>query len=154
MGKFSFPSWCFSCTSFSSSSLPQEETIAGPSTLPPSSPQSVNAGPSTTPLSSQPSQQPANAGPSTTTPKDLETFLHKFNDVSQLHDLIKFVEHLLKIASGEKKEEGSSAEVNSYIQDGQTLLEFVDKHIGKLPQEKDSIDRLGAETQKILTDLL
>ncbi|XP_059075491.1 disease resistance protein TAO1 [Cryptomeria japonica] len=187
MGKFSFPSWCFSCTCFSSSSLPQEETIAGPSTLPPSSPQSVNAGPSTTPLSSQPSpqsvnvgpstlppsspqsanpgpsttplssqpsQQPANAGPSTTTPKDLETFLHKFNDVRQLHDLIKFVEHLLKIASGEKKEEGSSSEVNSYIQDGQTLLAFVDKHIGKLPQEKDSIDGLGAETQKVLTDLL
>ncbi|XP_057858948.2 uncharacterized protein LOC131067802 isoform X2 [Cryptomeria japonica] len=146
MGKFSFPSWCFS-----SSLLPQGETIAGPSTFPPSSQQPANAGP---PLSSQPSQQPAKDGPSTTTAKDLESFLHTVNEVSQLHDLLKFIEDLLKIESGEKCEQRSSSEVSSYIQDGQTLLEFADKHIGKLPPKKDSIDGLSAEIQKILIDLL
>ncbi|GLJ18992.1 hypothetical protein SUGI_0339530 [Cryptomeria japonica] len=101
------------------------------------------------------SQHPVNdAGPSTATTINYKSFLHRFNNVSELQDLIQYVEDLLKIASGERNEGGSSSEVSSYIQDGQTLLEFVDKHIGKLSQKNDSIDGLSAEMGKVLINLL
>lgn len=99
MARFSFPSCCRSCSCFSFSSTPDEEAIAGPFTTSRASQQPPNAGPSTTsPSSSQPSQQPANPAPSIATSADLESFLHKFNDISELNELIHFIEELLKIA--------------------------------------------------------
>ncbi|GLJ18986.1 hypothetical protein SUGI_0339440 [Cryptomeria japonica] len=97
-------------------------------------------------LSSSTSQEEAIAG--------LESFLEKMKDIDELHDLIRFIEELVMTTSGEKNEEGFSSALSSYTQDGQLFLEFVDKHIGKLPQKKNFIDGLSAETGKILINML
>ncbi|XP_059074285.1 disease resistance protein RUN1 [Cryptomeria japonica] len=151
MGKFSFPSCCCSCSCFSSSSSAQEVSIVVHSTQP--SQQPANSGPSTPSSSLHPSQKSANVGPSTATNFDLESYLQKFNDIGRLKDLIQFIEELLKKASGEK-EEGSSSAASSYIQDGQTFLELVDKNVGKLSEKHDSMDGASADIEKVVINLL
>ncbi|XP_059074284.1 disease resistance protein Roq1 [Cryptomeria japonica] len=106
--------------------------------------------------SSSSAQEVSNVGTSTATNFDLESYLQKFNDIGRLKDLIQFIEELLKKASGEK-EEGSSSAASSYIQDGQTFLELVDKHdkhVGKLSEKHDSMDGASAEIEKVAINLL
>ncbi|XP_057829709.1 uncharacterized protein LOC131040765 [Cryptomeria japonica] len=115
MGKFSFSScFCFSSSSPSASSTqPSEQAIGRPCT--PSS-------------SSHISQEP-----STASNADFDNFLKKFNDISQLHELIHFIEDkLLKIVPEEKSTEGSSSRLSSYFHDGHALLQMVEEKLGIL----------------------
>ncbi|XP_059066917.1 uncharacterized protein LOC131070586 isoform X2 [Cryptomeria japonica] len=85
---------------------------------------------------------------------DFKTFLQKFNDRSQIHGLIPVLEELMKIASGEESDGGSNSAAGSYIQDGQIILEMLDKRIGKRPVKKNSRDGVIPEIEKVCIEVL
>ncbi|XP_059074617.1 uncharacterized protein LOC131059177 [Cryptomeria japonica] len=97
------------------------------------------------------SQHNTIAGPSTTVESDFQSFLHKFNDISQLNDLIQYIEKLLDNKSDKKSEEAS---ISPFIKDGQTLLETVEKHIDRLHDKQDFKDAVSAETEKVVMNFL
>ncbi|XP_059067915.1 uncharacterized protein LOC131070374 [Cryptomeria japonica] len=86
---------------------------------------------------------------------DFNNFLHKFNDISQIEGLIPVLEELLKIVSGDKSDDrGSSSAAGSCIQDGQMILEMLDKRIGKRSLKKNSTDSTIAEIENICIEVL
>ena len=62
--------------------------------------------------------------------------------------------HCCPIQSGEEEEEGSCSATSSYIQDGQTSLELVYKHLCRLPQKHYSKDGPSAEIEKVAINFL
>ncbi|XP_057838529.1 uncharacterized protein LOC131048551 [Cryptomeria japonica] len=136
---------CCSCCGSPPQALQQEQanSISSPQ-LPPH--QQTITGHSTT------SEQEPIAGSSTATMTDFKKNLHKFNDISRIYALIPVLEELLKIASGEKSDGGSDSAAGSYIQDGQIILEMLDKRIGKRP--KNSMDGTIAEIEQVFIEVL
>ncbi|XP_059075501.1 disease resistance protein RPV1-like isoform X3 [Cryptomeria japonica] len=97
---------------------------------------------------------PVHAGPSMANKIHSKRLILRFNDISQLDELIQFIEELLKIASGKKSREGFNSAVSSYIQDGQTLLQIVEENIDRFHKTKDSMAGTSAEIEKIVIELL
>ncbi|GLJ24101.1 hypothetical protein SUGI_0459590 [Cryptomeria japonica] len=141
MAEYFFSLCCCSCCS---SSAPQSLQQEAASSRTPPHRQAVPEH-FTPPSPSQPSEKEAT---------DFKNILHKFTDVSKIHGLIQILEDLLKIATGERSDRGSNSAAGSHIQDVKTILEMLDKRIGKRPLRENSTDDAIAEMGKVFIDLL